>query len=211
MRIIFVLALPTGNTQRGTAEETNVHIWYIQTIYSSCRSPWNTSFSFTQAHFKTKSTLFLPLCIFVGDVGKTSERWMRVSRSCLLWPLSKVPACTQPAKPPCDECVPAPPLGEKTSLKSVEGRRNSGVILEIFILIEWFEFVSATYPCSVIRVVIWSHYNAPECDTTNIFPDSIFLLYTLWKNETWYCMSVYKTILFLIRLFFTYFYCIYWG
>lgn len=51
VRIISILVLPTENTRRGTAEETNIHIQCIQKIYSSRGSPWNTPFSFTQAHF----------------------------------------------------------------------------------------------------------------------------------------------------------------
>lgn len=73
---------------------------------------------------------------------------MREPRWCLLRPLSEVPAsapASQPAKPPRDECAPALPLGEQTSLKSVEGRKNSAVILEIFILMELFEFIAAIY------------------------------------------------------------------
>lgn len=156
---------------------------------------------------KTKNTLFLPLCILLSDVGKTSERWMRVSRLCLLWPLSEVPASTQPAKPPYDECAPARPLGEQTSLKSAEERKNSGLILEIFIQIEWFEFISATYTTSqfVHAVVCLPVQSNSGCVNISLHlargtfsPTQYF---SLIYFETWSCMSVYKTILFLVRPF----------
>lgn len=84
--------------------------------------------------------------------------------------------------------------------------------MEIFILEELFEFIAAIYKT-------FQRVHAGPClpEQRNSGRDlitmrSIFLFYALQKNETWCCLSVYKTILFLIRRFFLmYFYCIYWG